>query len=113
MLGALAESTYAKFTLDALIHEAAFSGDRIVRWERNARIDNLDIDLLVVTERRVYVVEVKVCPRHSDVDSLVAKARAVERRFVGKEVIPILVGTRVGSEIHSYAVGRGVKVFSW
>ncbi len=113
VLGALAESTYAKFTLDSIMYECAHVGDRVVSWQRNARVDNEDIDLLVITEKRVYVVEVKVRPKHSDVGKLLAKAEIVKSRFLDKEVVPILTGTRIGSEVLSYALGKGVRVYSW
>ncbi len=113
MLGALAESVYSKFTLDAVIYEAAAAGDRIVRWERNARIDDRDIDLLIVTQRRVYVVEVKLAPRHQDVDQLLEKARLVEKHHPGREIIPVLTGTRIGREVAQYALSKGVRVYAW
>ncbi len=113
VLGALAESTYAKFTLDTIAYECVASGDRIVSWQRNARVDNEDIDLLIVTERKVYVVEVKVRPKHSDVGKLLAKTEIVKKNFPNKEAIPILTGTRIGSEVMNYAISKGVRVYSW
>ena len=113
-LGALTESTYAKFTLDAIMYECSAQNDKVVSWQRNARVDEEDIDLLVVTEKRVYVVEVKVRPKHEDVGRVLAKAELVKSKlFPDKEVIPVLTGTRIGSEIVSYAVGKGVRVLSW
>jgi len=113
-LGALTESTYAKFTLDAIMYECSAQNDKVVSWQRNARVDEEDIDLLVVTEKRVYVVEVKVRPKHADVGRVLAKAELVKSKlFPDKEVIPVLTGTRIGSEIVSYAVGKGVRVLSW
>jgi len=113
MVGALAESTYAKFVLEAIASECAAIGDRVVGWERNAVVDDREIDLLIETEKRVFVVEIKVKPRESDVDELLAKASTVSKQFVGKEVIPVLAGARIGREVTSYARGRGVRVYRW
>ncbi len=113
MVGVLAESTYAKFTLDMIMHECSVSGDKVVSWQRNARIDGEDIDLLVVTEKKVFIIEVKVRPRHSDVGKLIAKADIARNRFRDKQVIPILTGARIGREVMSYALDKGVHVYSW
>ena len=112
-LGALSESVYAKFFLDMVVYEASATGDRIERWERNARIDDADIDLLITTRRRVYVVEVKVKPRHQDVGALLAKAELVARHYRGREVVPVLSGTRIGREVAEYAASKGVMVVQW
>ncbi|WP_052296953.1 nuclease-related domain-containing protein [Pyrolobus fumarii] len=95
------------------MQEVAASGDRLLSWERNARIDTEDIDLLIVTEKRVYVVEVKVQPKHADVGALLAKAEIVARRNPGREVIPVLTGARIGREIVQYALSKGVRVYAW
>ena len=113
VLGALAESTYAKFTLDTIMHECMAMGEKVVSWQRNARVDNEEVDLLVVTEKRVFVVEVKVKPKHSDVGKLLAKAEVAKNVFRDKEIVPILTGARIGSEVASYAMGKGVRVYSW
>ena len=112
-VGALAESTYAKFTLDALVSECGVSNERIISWHRNIEVDGEEINLLLVTERRVFVVEVKVRPRHADVGALLSKAEIVSRRYPDKKVVAVLTGTRIGMEVASYAVGKGVRVLSW
>ncbi|BES81695.1 hypothetical protein [Pyrodictium abyssi] len=113
LLGALSESVYAKFFMDTVLYELAGRGERLEHWERNARVDGEDIDLLLVAERTVYVVEVKVQPRHSDVAALLAKAELVARRYPGKRVVPVLTGTRVGREVAEYAQSKGVVVAAW
>ena len=113
LLGALSESGYAKFFMDTVLYELAGRGERLEHWERNARVDDEDIDLLLVAERTVYVVEVKVQPRHSDVAALLAKAELAARRYPGRRVVPVLTGTRVGREVAEYARSRGVVVAAW
>ncbi len=112
-LGALSESVYAKFFLDSVIYELTARGERLERWERNARIDGEDIDLLIVAERTVYVVEVKVKPKHGDVGALLAKAEVVARHYPGRRVVPVLTGARIGREVAEYAAGKGVRVAAW
>ena len=112
-LGALSESVYAKFILDMIMYELAGRGERLVRWERNARVDGEDIDLLVVGESSVYVVEVKVKPRPRDVGALLVKAEIVAKHYPGKSVHPILTGTRIGGEVVETAASKGVRVVAW
>jgi len=112
-VGALTESTYCRFLWEDLKWEIESSGDKVVSRRRNARIDGEDIDLLVETSRKVYVVEVKVRPKASDVGKLVAKAEIVGRRYADKEVVPVLTGAMSGEDVESYAAKKGVKVFAY
>ncbi|RLG85709.1 MAG: hypothetical protein DRO39_04955 [Thermoprotei archaeon] len=112
-VGALTESTYAKFFLDMVVQRCAAEGVRLLSWQRNAKVDGVDVDLLIVTEREVYVVEVKVSPSHRDVDSVARKADVVKRRYPDKKVVAVLTGARIGSEVLSYALGKGVEVYQW
>ncbi len=63
----MSESVYAKFFLDTVIYELSAREEKLERRERNVRIDDEDIDLLIVAEKTVYVVEVKVQPKQRDV----------------------------------------------
>jgi len=112
-VGALTESFYAKLVLDQIAAIARGEGDEVVRWERNARIDEEDIDLLIETRRKVYVVEIKVKPKHRHVGALLAKTDIVRRHFPGKEVVPVLSGSLIGKEIAEYARQHGVVVLGW
>ena len=106
-IGALAESMYSKFLLDAVLYELMARGERLEYWERNARMDDEDVDLLIVAEKSVYVVEVKVKPKHSDVGALLAKAELVERKYPGKRVVPVLTGARIGREVAGACSRKG------
>jgi len=113
ILGALTESFYSKALLDDLREELKAKGERIVARIRNARVDESDIDLLVETDRTVYVAEVKVRPRHEDVGSLIAKRDLVAERFPGKRVVAVLAGALIGREVEEYARQRGVEVYRY
>lgn len=112
-LGALTESTYSKFILDDLRRELESRGEKLLSWERNAVVGGEEIDLLVETDKTVYVVEVKVKPGIGDVGALLAKSELVAKLKPGKTVKPILAGALVGSEVRSYATQKGVEVYSY
>jgi chromosome segregation ATPase len=112
-LGAPTESFYSKMVWDELREELRGRGERITSRRRNFRIDESEIDLLVETDKRVYVVEVKVKPRHDDVGALTAKVDLARRMFPGKEVVGILAGAMIGGEIEKYAEEKGIKVYTY
>jgi len=111
-IAALAEVTYSRFVWDDLKEEFVVRGEKVLRRRRNARIDNVDIDMLVETDKAVYVVEIKVKPNHHDVDELVSKAEVVRLKLI-KHTVPILAGVWVGDEIREYAESRNVKVMEY
>jgi len=111
-IAALAEVTYSRFVWDDLKEEFVVRGEKVLRRRRNARIDNVDIDMLVETDKAVYVVEIKVQPNHHDVDELVSKAEVVRLKLI-KHTVPILAGVWVGDEIREYAESRNVKVMEY
>ncbi|MCE4610854.1 MAG: hypothetical protein F7B17_02660 [Desulfurococcales archaeon] len=111
-VGALAESMYSKFTFEMILEEARSRGERLVLWRRNARVDDVDVDLLVETDRTAYVVEVKVRPRIADVREVKYKAERVSKAL-GKRAVPIITGTRVGRKVEEAARENGVLVYAW
>ena len=112
-LGVLTESSYSRFVWEELREEIVGRGERLLQRRRNARLDGEDVDLLLVTDKTVYVVEIKVKPRHSDVAALLAKAELAARRYPGKRVVPVLAGAMIGAEVEDYALQKGVKVYSY
>jgi DNA repair exonuclease SbcCD ATPase subunit len=112
-VGALAESTYARYFYEDLLRELASRGEVVVRRVRNARADEEDIDLLVETQLRVYVVEVKLRPKHEDVGRVLAKVDVVRRLYPGKDVVGVLVGAMVGREVEAYAREKRVEVYAY
>ena len=111
-VGAVAESQYSRYVWEDLKEEIKARGEAVVRRVRNAKVDNVDVDLLVETDRRVYVVEVKIRPRVEDVGALLAKAEVV-KAALGKEAVPILTGTWIGDDVEKYARGKGVMIYSY
>jgi len=112
-VGASTESFYCTMLWSDLASELASRGEVVVEKKRNARVDDRDVDLLVVTDKRVYVVEVEIKPVHKDVDELVEKARIAEKLYPGKEVVPILAGAWIGVEVEEYGKRKGVIVRSY
>ncbi|MCY0891416.1 MAG: hypothetical protein OWQ51_10690, partial [Pyrobaculum arsenaticum] len=101
-----------RYVWEDLKEEIKARGELVIRRVRNAKVDNVDVDLLVETDRRVYVVEVKIRPRVEDVVALLAKAEVV-RGALSKEVVPVLTGTWIGDDVEKYARGKGVLIYSY
>jgi hypothetical protein len=112
-LGALNEAFFSRSLWEDLREEIKASGEKVVMRKRNARIDDEDIDLLIVTDKKVYVVEVKIKPKHGDVGRLLAKADLVRKHYRDKKVVTILTGTMIDSEVEEYAREKGVRVYSY
>ncbi|NPA22901.1 MAG: hypothetical protein GXO23_01195, partial [Crenarchaeota archaeon] len=110
-LGALAESFYTKALLDDLKENIRERGEKILMKRRNYRIDNKEVDLLLETDRSVYVIEVKIKPKIEDIGRLLSKVELVSKRFAGKKIIPILVGALVGEDVEEQAKLKGIEVY--
>ncbi|MCU7788654.1 hypothetical protein ODS41_12095 [Pyrobaculum sp. 3827-6] len=111
-LGSLTEATLSRYVWEDLREEVKARGEVVLARRRNARVDGLDIDLLVETDKAVYVVEVKTKPRRRDVDAVARKAEAARGAY-GKPSVAILAGVRIGDDIEKYAKGRGVLVYRY
>jgi len=113
-LGALTESFYARMVLEDLREEVREAGERILYRQRNARLDGEDIDLLLATDRTVYVVEVKLKPRIGDVGALLAKAELAAKHYPGRQIVPVLAGAMIGAEVAAYAARKKeVRVYTY
>ncbi len=112
-LGALAESFYSRALLEDIREEARARGEKILSWKRNARVDESDIDLLIESDRSIYVVEVKVKPKHEDVGVLLAKADVVKEKYPDKNVVAILAGAMIGREVEEYARRKNILVYAY
>jgi Holliday junction resolvase-like predicted endonuclease len=111
-LGALTEATLSRYVWEDLRAEVEARGERVLSRRRNARVDGLDIDLLVETDKAVYVVEVKVRPRRRDVDTVARKAEAAAKAL-GKPAAAILAGARIGDDVEKHAKGKGVQIYRY
>ena len=112
-VGVLSESFYCKAVWDDLREEITARGEKIVYRKRNARIDNVDIDLLVETDKRIYLIEVKVRPKHKHIGDLLVKADIAKKKYPGKEVVLILAGAMIGREIEEYAKEKNILVYNY
>lgn len=113
--GVLAASVGAQFTRyvwEDLSMEIRASGESALRRVRNFKLDDIEVDLLVETDKRAYVVEVKVRPKAKDVRALLAKAEAIGGKL-GKEAVPVLAGAQIGDDVKAYARGKGALVFEY
>ena len=113
VVGALTESFYAKSVYEDIEREVLKRGEKVLERIRNARIDDVDIDLLVETDRVVYIIEVKVRPEYEDVGRLIAKIDIAKKHYPEKNIVGILAGAMIGKEIEAYARGKEIKVYTY
>ena len=111
-IGALSEITLTRYVWEDLREEAKFMGEEVVSKARNIKIDKFDVDLIVETNMRVYVVEVKVKPTRKHVNRLLLKAKAVEAKY-GKPVVAVLAGTMIGDDVETYAKNKNIRVYNY
>ena len=105
-LGAIAEAQFSRYVWE----EIRGRGEAVLRRERNVDLDG--VDLLVETDRHVYVVEVKTRPKIADVGALLAKCDVAQQKL-GKPAIPVLTGVIIGREVETYARGKGVTIMKF
>jgi len=110
-IGGLTEASIARYVYEDLAKDLSHKGEHILKRVRNARLDDVDIDLLIETNRSVYVVEVKVKPRHGDIGILLSKIDLVKKHYIEKEVVGILAGVWIGKEVENYAKEKGIVVY--
>ncbi len=112
-LKALSESFYRKFLWDDIREEITLKGEKLVSRRHSVYLDDEEIDYLVVTDKSVYVAEVKFKPRHEDVGKLLAKADVVRKHYGSKNIVVILAGALISREVEEYAKQKGVKVYKY
>ncbi|MFN4046355.1 MAG: hypothetical protein ACK4H7_03340 [Acidilobaceae archaeon] len=112
LVGAMAGSMYANYLWDDLREEFKVSGESVLEKGRRVIVDNVEVDMLIVTDRNIYVIEVKVKPDIGDVGALLARAEFVSAKY-GKPVVPVLAGALIGGDVRGYAESKGVKVYSY
>ena len=108
-VGALSEITLTRYVWEDLREELRLRGEEVIARARNARVDGYEVDLLVESNKNVYIVEVKVKPTRKHVDSLLKKAKVVQERY-GKPVVSILAGAMIGNNVEKYAESKGIKI---
>jgi predicted nuclease with TOPRIM domain len=111
-LGALTEVTLTRYVWEDVREDAKLRGEKITTRQRSATINGHEVDMLIETERGIYVVEVKVKPTIDDLKDLLTKAEIVQKRYE-KPTIPILAGTLIGDEVKAFAKGKNIEVYSY
>ena len=108
----LTKATLSRYVLEDLGEEIRFRGEEILNRYRNLAIDGEEIDLVIETNRSVYVAEIKIKPSVEDVKDLINKTEIVGRKF-GKSVTSIMAGVCIGDEVINFARSRGVLIYSY
>ena len=111
-LGAIAEAQFSRYVWEELREEIKGRGEAVLRRERNVDLDGVDIDMLVETDRYIYVVEVKTRPKIADGGALLAKCDVAQQKL-GKPAIPILTGVMIGRRVETYARGKGMRIMKF
>jgi predicted nuclease with TOPRIM domain len=111
-LGALTEVTLTRYVWEDVREDAKLRGEKITTRQRSATINGHEVDMLIETERGIYVVEVKVKPTIDDLKDLPTKAEIIQKRYE-KPTIPILAGTLIGDEVKAFAKGKNIEVYSY
>ncbi len=111
VLDSLVKSIYSRFIWEELRLEVLSESGRVVRKERNARIEDTEVDFLIETLRKVYVVDIRVKPKIDDISKLLVKADILSNKYIGKLIIPVLAGTVIEDNVKDYAKSRGVRVY--
>jgi DNA repair exonuclease SbcCD ATPase subunit len=104
-LGLVAEEVYVKNFVDYL----QSNGERVISIYRHYETSLGEIDAVIETSAKVYAVEVKLRAEVSDVDDLLSKAKVLKEEL-GKEVYPVLTGSKINKTVRGYAKGFGVLV---
>jgi hypothetical protein len=104
-LGLVAEEVYVKNFVDYL----QSNGERVISIYRHYETSLGEIDAVIETSAKVYAVEVKLRAEVSDVDELLSKAKVLKEEL-GKEVYPVLTGSKINRTVRGYAKGFGVLV---
>uniref|UniRef100_A0A7J3Z9A5 DUF3782 domain-containing protein n=1 Tax=Ignisphaera aggregans TaxID=334771 RepID=A0A7J3Z9A5_9CREN len=111
-LGALAEAAFAKFIYDDLEKAVREHGEKIVYRKRSANINGVEVDLLIESDKNIYIIEIKARPKQKHIDKLVEKAEAIQKVFE-KPVKPILAGVYIGNEVELYAKNKGIEIYRY
>ena len=104
-LGLVAEEVYVKNFVDYL----QSNGEKVISVYRHYETSLGEIDAVVETSVRVYAVEIKLRAEVSDVDDLLNKTKALKEEL-GREVYPVLTGSRINKTVRGYAKGLGILV---
>ena len=104
-LGLVAEEVYVKNFVDYL----QSNGEKVISVYRHYETSSGEIDAVIETSAKVYAVEIKLRAEVSDVDDLLNKTKALKEEL-GREVYPVLTGSKINKTVRGYAKGLGILV---
>jgi len=104
-LGLVAEEVYVKNFVDYL----QSNGEKVISVYRHYETSLGEIDAVIETSAKVYAVEIKLRAEVSDVDDLLNKTKVLKEEL-GREVYPVLTGSKINKTVRGYAKGLGVLV---
>jgi len=104
-LGLVAEEVYVKNFVDYLQSD----GEKVISVYRHYETSLGEIDAVIETSAKAYAVEVKLRAEASDVDDLLSKAKVLKEEL-GREVFPVLTGSKINKTVRGYAKGLGILV---
>lgn len=104
-LGLVTEEVYIKNFIDYLKD----NGEKVKSVYRHYETSAGEIDALIETSERVYAVEVKVRAEVGDVDDLINKVKVLKEEL-GRDVYPVLTGSKINKTVRGYAKGLGVLI---
>ena len=104
-LGLVAEEVYIKNFVDYL----QSNGEKVISVYRHYETSLGEIDAVIETSAKAYAVEVKLRAEASDVDDLLSKAKVLKEEL-GREVFPVLTGSKINKTVRGYAKGLGILV---
>jgi len=104
-LGLVAEEVYVKNFVDYL----QSNGEKVISVYRHYETSLGEIDAVIETSAKVYAVEIKLRAEVSDVDDLLNKTKVLKEEL-GREVYPVLTGSKINKTVRGYAKGSGVLV---
>jgi len=89
---------------------------RAIRVSRRLGSENLEVDVLVVCEDKVFMIEVKSSPKIEYVEQILEKTAEFRRFFPeyeSKQVIPIYAGIIFPNEVINHATQKGLYVMAY
>ncbi|MBF0590674.1 MAG: hypothetical protein HQL02_01165 [Nitrospirae bacterium] len=87
-----------------------------VRASEKQGANNCEVDILIISEDKAFMIEVKSKPDGRDVKKILAKATTLTTFFkdcAGKQIIPMLASTYVDEDIITFATRKGLHVIAY
>jgi len=105
-LGLVAEEIYISNFINRLVRE----NQAILNIYRKYETEHGEVDAIVETNEKIYVLEVKMRAEPKGVDVLLLKTKAILQERQDKGVIPVLTGSKINKIVRNYAKGLNVMI---